>query len=200
VTNGAVRPVDPDAEIPGVARLRSLVADLDSSVPSRRGHSQRVAYYAVLIAVRLKAPLTSLQRLMLAAQLHDVGWVAVPKRVLEEPTAFENEVRELVETHVIEGERALVDLGLAREGAWVRHHHECWDGSGYPDGLAGESIPLESRIIAGAERLEAMRSARQYRRALTASETAARLDAEAGTTLDPAVARVGVGLVAEGIV
>jgi HD-GYP domain-containing protein (c-di-GMP phosphodiesterase class II) len=154
----------------------------------------------VLIAVRLKARLASLQRLMLAAQLHDVGCVAVPQRLLESGMAFENEVRELLEAHVVEGARALIELGLAREAAWVRHHHECWDGNGYPDGLAGESIPLESRIIAGAERLEAMRSSRQYRRALTTAEAATRLEAEAGTVLDPAVARVGVALLDERIV
>jgi len=200
VKHGAVTPIDPDAEIPGVSRLRGLVAVLDSSDPSRHGHSQRVGYYSVLIAVRLKARLASLQRLMLAAQLHDVGCLAVPQELLETRTTFEDEVRELVEAHAVEGARALVELGLAREAAWVRHHHECWDGSGYPDGLTGESIPLESRIIAGAERLEAMRSTRQYRRALTAAEAAARLELEAGTGLDPAVARVGVALLDEGIV
>jgi HD-GYP domain-containing protein (c-di-GMP phosphodiesterase class II) len=94
----------------------------------------------------------------------------------------------------------LGDLGLRREAGWVRHHHERWDGRGYPDGLAGEAIPLESRIIAGAERLQALRSARRYRAALTAPAAARRLDAEAGTTLDPAVARVGVALLEEGIV
>src|SRR5439155_26362703 len=103
------------------------------------------------------------------------------------------------EAHAVEGARALVELGLAREAAWVRHHHECWDGSGYPDGLTGESIPLESRIIAGAERLEAMRSTRQYRRALTRAEAAARVELAAGTGLDPAGARVGVPLVEEGM-
>jgi HD-GYP domain-containing protein (c-di-GMP phosphodiesterase class II) len=200
MTSGAVTPIDPDGDIPGVARLRGLVASLDSTDPSRRGHSQRVAYYSVLIAVRLQARLASIQRLMLAAQLHDVGCVAVPERVLETSGPFGREVRELVETHVVEGERALGDLGLRREAAWVRHHHERWDGRGYPDGLAGERIPLESRIIAGAERLQALRSARKYRPPLSAPEAARWLAGEAGTTLDPAIARVGVGLLEEGIV
>jgi HD-GYP domain-containing protein (c-di-GMP phosphodiesterase class II) len=199
VTNGAVTPSDPDAGIPGLARLRALVATLDACDPSRRGHSQRVAYYSVLIAVRLKARMASVQRLMLAAQLHDVGCVAVPERVLETTARFGDELRELVEAHVVEGERALVNLGLVHEATWVRHHHERWDGNGYPDRLAGDSIPLESRIIAGAERLHALRSARLYRLALTTSEAAGRLEAEAGRVLDPDVARIGMALLDEGV-
>ena len=193
-------PIEPHADTPGIARLRGLVAGFDASDPSRYGHSQRVAYLSVLIAVRLNACASSLRQLMLAAQLHDVGCVALPKWILESVTAYEHNVRQLVEAHVVEGERALVELRLEREAVWVRHHHERWDGTGYPDRLVGESIPLESRIIAGAERLQALTSSRRYRLALSHSQAAARLDAATGRTLDPAVARVAVALLEGGAV
>jgi HD-GYP domain-containing protein (c-di-GMP phosphodiesterase class II) len=200
MTSGAVMPIEPDSDIPGIARLRGIVADFDASDPSRYGHSQRVAYSSVLIAVRINACAGSLQRLMLAAHLHDVGCVSVPRWVLETTTAYEHTVRELVEAHVVAGEQALVDLGLLREAVWVRHHHERWDGRGYPDGLAGERIPLESRIIAGAERLQALTSSRRYRSALAVPAALARLEFAAGTTLDPAVARVAIALLQDGVI
>jgi HD-GYP domain-containing protein (c-di-GMP phosphodiesterase class II) len=200
MTSGAVMPIEPDADIPGVARLRGLVAAFDAGDPSRYGHSQRVAYYSVLIAVRMKACAGSLQRLMLAAQLHDVGCVSMPQWMLDSATAYEHTVRRLVEAHVVDGARALLELGLHREAVWVRHHHERWDGTGYPDRLAGDQIPLESRIIAGAERLQALTSSRRYRLALSMPAAVARLEFAAGTTLDPAVARVGIALLEHGVV
>ncbi len=163
------------------------------------GHSRRVALYSVLIAVRMHAEVASVPALLLAGELHDVGNRAVPRRVLQSDRSLEDEDRELVTLHALEGERALASFGLASDGRWVRHHHERWDGGGYPDHLGGEQIPLESRIIAGAERLEALTSPRGYRSALGRRAAAVQLEAAADTLLDPRVSSAALELLEEGL-
>ena len=184
---------------PELAPLRSVVAALDAADPATVGHSQRVALYSVLIATRMRAQIDSAERLLLAGELHDVGNVAVPRRVLHGQTSFDDADRDLVRVHAVEGARAIAELGYENEARWVHHHHEHWDGSGYPDGLAGEQIPLESRIILGAERLEALTSPRGYRSALDQEIAAATLADDTNRLLDPRVSIVARQLLQDGV-
>ena len=121
-----------------------------------------------------------------AGRVHDVGMLAIPEEIREKPEPLDEAERRMLARHPIVGSHMLVSLGLGRIAEWVRHHHERWDGNGYPDGLRGEEIPLASRIIAVAEAYDAMTAARPYdtpRR--THAEALAELGRCAGHEFEP---------------
>ena len=128
-----------------------------------------------------------LRNLEFAALLHDVGKVAVPKSIINKPGALDQHEWEIVRQHTIEGQRMLDRVGgfMREVGTIVRSHHERWDGSGYPDGLAGDAIPLEARIISCCDAWNAMTTTRSYRAALSHDVAAHELRANAGTQFDP---------------
>jgi HD-GYP domain-containing protein (c-di-GMP phosphodiesterase class II) len=190
------RPEEGDAR--GISCLRATVAGLDARL-GRPGHSERVGLYSVLIGVRVGFPRASLARLLLAAQLHDVGSSSIPAHVLNAARPLAADERALVRSHPVASEAALLQVGLVEESRWVRHHHERWDGQGYPDGLRGEAIPFQSRIIAGAERLEALTARRAYRPALTSKEAVGCVAACASTALDKNVAAALTEMLMEGL-
>jgi HD-GYP domain-containing protein (c-di-GMP phosphodiesterase class II) len=131
------------------------------------------------------------------ALLHDVGKIRIPSEIINKPGPLTPEERALVNTHTIEGEQLLLRVGglLADVGHLVRHCHERWDGAGYPDGLAGEEIPLIARIVGCCDAYNAMTTDRPYRRALAREEAVAELLANRGTQFDPEVVDAVVGLV-----
>jgi HD-GYP domain-containing protein (c-di-GMP phosphodiesterase class II) len=124
-----------------------------------------------------------------AALLHDVGKLAVPKEIINKPGRLTDEEFEIVKRHTTEGQRMLDRVGgfMREVGVIVRHHHERWDGKGYPDGLAGDAIPLEARIIACCDTLNAITTNRSYRPASPLSVAIAELHRCAGTQFDPEV-------------
>src|SRR5207245_4124814 len=126
----------------------------------------------------------------LTALLHDVGKVKVPKSIINKPDALTPEERTVVERHTVDGEQMLERVGglLGRIGHLVRSCHERWDGAGYPDGLAGERIPLLARIVSACDAFSAMTTDRPYRQALTRPEALAEVERCAGTHFDPRVA------------
>jgi HD-GYP domain-containing protein (c-di-GMP phosphodiesterase class II) len=126
-------------------------------------------------------------QLELAALLHDLGKIAIPDSILKKPGCLEPDERRLVRAHVQFGHSLLEGLGIEPVDAWVLHHHEHWDGSGYPDGLAGEEIPFGSRVILVADAYDAMTSNRSYRPASTAAQALAEIRRRAGTQFDPDV-------------
>lgn len=129
------------------------------------------------------------RQLMSGAQLHDIGKVGVPLEILNKPSALTDAEWSVMREHTIIGERILRSVPAMSDIARiVRHSHEHWDGSGYPDGLKGEAIPLASRVILCADAFHAMRSDRPYRRGRAAEAALAELEACAGTQFDPAVA------------
>jgi putative two-component system response regulator len=143
----------------------TLASALANAIEARdeylHGHCERLAALAVRVAELLGLPADEVETVRLGAILHDVGKIGIPDRVLLKPSALDEEERRIVETHPEIGDKLLEPLDLlAGARPIVRHHHERWDGTGYPDGLAAAAIPLGARIVAVADSVEVM-SARQ---------------------------------------
>jgi HD-GYP domain-containing protein (c-di-GMP phosphodiesterase class II) len=121
--------------------------------------------------------------------LHDIGKLAVPNEIINKPGELSPGEWEIVKMHTIEGQKMLEQIGgfMGQVGAVVRASHESWDGSGYPDGLAGEQIPVEARIVTACDALNAMTTTRAYRKAMPLDLALTELEACAGTQFDPEV-------------
>jgi diguanylate cyclase (GGDEF)-like protein len=161
-------------------------------------HSGEVAELAGRIATELDLPAATVLRCRLAGWLHDVGKVAIPDRVLAKPGPLDAEERQMMMTHAAFGAELVARTpGIAESAGAVHHHHERWDGSGYPDGLAGTDIPIEARIVAAADTWNAMTQDRVYRRALDFEAAVAEITRAAGSQLDPGVAEALLSIVHE---
>lgn len=179
-----------------VGSLAQVVDDRDSSTFR---HSERVAAHAVAIAVELGLGEDLVELIEQAASVHDLGKIGVPDRVLLKPGPLTADEQTTMWLHTEIGSRILGQFHLFRSGAEiVRHHHEAFDGSGYPEGLAGEAIPLGARVVAVADALDAMSSDRPYRQALSVEETTSRLAAGAGRQWDPRVVEAALALIGDG--
>jgi HD-GYP domain-containing protein (c-di-GMP phosphodiesterase class II) len=139
----------------------------------------------VLVGQVLGLPGERIEQLRLAGLLHDVGKIGIADVVLQTPESLDADERTAMTSHVQTGHAIVAVAGLDEEANWVLHHHEHVDGSGYPGGLRGNEIPLESRIILVADAFEAMTADRPYRNARAASEAFAELERGAGTQFDP---------------
>jgi diguanylate cyclase (GGDEF)-like protein/putative nucleotidyltransferase with HDIG domain len=172
------------------ARFRaaaSLARAVDARDVYTGSHSQRVAELAARTARRLGLPDEEVELTRLAGSLHDLGKLAIPEEILRKPGPLTEPERIVLERHPQIGFRMLESLGVDPVADWVLHHHERWDGSGYPDGLSGELIPLGARIIFVADAYDAMISERVYRRRVSPEEAIAELDRCASTQFDPNV-------------
>jgi putative nucleotidyltransferase with HDIG domain len=170
--------------------LEVLAETIELNDSGMRGHARRVAFYSAMIADRLNLSLEDQEHVRLAAFVHDLGKVGVPTDLMLRPAALSAAERAIVEKHAVTGARLLEPLGLPRAIAVsVRHHHERWDGGGYPDGLAGEEIPLISRVIAVADAFDAMSSHRPYRDALPRSVVVDEFEHFSGSQFDPLIAK-----------
>ena len=163
-------------------------------------HSRSVVELAHAVADELGVSPANRQELEFAALLHDVGKISIPKDVLNKPASLTDEEFELMKTHTIEGQFMLDRVGglLARVGEIVRSCHERWDGSGYPDGLRGEKIPLESRIVFTCDAWNAMTTDRPYRAAMSNEQALLELTTGAGSQFDPRVVRALTKVVENG--
>jgi putative nucleotidyltransferase with HDIG domain len=152
-------------------------------------HSRAVAPLTIAVATRLGLSARDLRIAELVALLHDVGKIRIPNSIIHKPGPLSSGERAIVAQHTIEGERMLGTVGglLAEVGRYVRSHHERWDGTGYPDRLSGEEIPLISRIVCCCDALHAMTNDRAYREALTVAAALDELERCAGTQFDPHV-------------
>lgn len=165
--------------------LSRFAAGLEARVPGSGGHSRRVSRYAAGIARQMGLPREQVARLRRAGAIHDIGKFEMPAALVNKPGPLSADEFDLVKRHAAAGERMVAGLGDEQLTAIVRHHHERLDGTGYPDGLAGEQIPLGARIVAVADTFDALTSTRPYRPASRDRDALALLDAEAGTQLDP---------------
>ena len=161
-------------------------------------HCKSVVSLALEVAEHLGLSPERQRNLEFAALLHDVGKIAIPKEIINKPGKLDPHEWTIIKTHTVEGQKMLERVGgfMRQVGLIVRSHHERWDGGGYPDGLAGEDIPLEARIITCCDTWNAMRTDRPYRKALSHDVAVAELVSNAGGQFDPHVVETFVRLVA----
>ena len=168
--------------------IRSWGRALDIWDRDTAGHSQRVTDLAVRLGVRLGMDGDDLEYVRWGAQLHDIGKMAIPERILLKPGKLTEDEWEIMKTHTTEGAAFLEPIDYLRPAVCIpRHHHERWDGSGYPDGLAGEAIPLPARLFAVVDVYDALISERPYRAAWTRDQALKHVEAGSGSHFDPAV-------------
>jgi diguanylate cyclase (GGDEF)-like protein len=173
-----------------IARFRaaaSLARAVDSRDAYTGSHSERVATLAAKVAAQLGLPAEEIELTRLAGSLHDLGKLAIPEEILRKPAALSDAERLVLERHPQIGYRMLESLGVDPIAYWVLHHHERWDGSGYPDGLAEGRIPLGARIIFVSDAFDAMTSDRLYRESLSYEDAISEVERCSGSQFDPDV-------------
>ncbi len=182
----------------GTARLLSNVIGHDDAYTGV--HTRQVADLAANVAAELGLKPSQQRKVEFGAMLHDVGKIAISKSIINKPGKLEPHEWEIMETHTLEGQRMLDQIGglMSEIGMVVRWSHERWDGSGYPDGIAGERIPIESRIVFCCDAFDAMTTDRPYRRAMPEEDAVAELRANAGTQFDPRVVEALVSCLGDG--
>jgi HD-GYP domain-containing protein (c-di-GMP phosphodiesterase class II) len=175
--------------------LLGLANALEAKDPYTRGHSERVGRWSRRIALGLGLAPDTVQTIAQAGMLHDIGKIGVPESVLRKAGALEEREWALMRRHPVIGSQIVAPFEcLAGVAVVIRHHHERHDGSGYPDGLAGEAIPLGARIVAAADIFDALTSDRPYRAALSREAALEHLVGAAGTSLDADVVAVALGV------
>jgi HD-GYP domain-containing protein (c-di-GMP phosphodiesterase class II) len=171
-----------------VEAVEALAHELRLHHAPTADHSHRLAAHARRLAEAMGLDAMDCTETELVAVLHDVGKLAVDPYILDWPGPLDDRQRERLRRHTIEGEEKLAGIaGLEHLAPAVRATHEAWDGSGYPDGLRGEQIPLTARIVSVVDSFDAMTSERAYRKPLPLREARRRLRASAGLQFDPAV-------------
>jgi hypothetical protein len=168
--------------------VEALVQALEAKDAYTSGHSSRVAEWSVKLGQELNLPEDRLEFIKYAGVLHDVGKIGVSESVLNKEGKLTDQEWEVIREHPVIGQNIIKSIDFLFDvGQAVRYHHERYDGAGYPEGIAGEVIPLESRIIAVADTYDSMTSDRSYRKGLTHGEAIAELKRVAGTQLDPKI-------------
>ena len=182
----------------GTALLLGDVIEADDEYTGQ--HTQDVVELTIAVADRLRVDEETRRAAEFGALLHDVGKVAIPNEIINKPGPLDEAEWAIMKTHTIEGQRMLERVGgmLARVGVVVRASHERFDGGGYPDGLAGEAIPLAARIVSACDAYNAMTTDRSYRKALSDDVAVAELRNNAGTQFDPDVVEALVIVAAAG--
>ena len=194
----------PLAESTGTSNVRCLdfvkvlTDTLDKKDPYTYGHSSRVNYYANLIAQKLDLSQNDLDNLQIGAFLHDIGKVGIENKIISKQGKFDDQELKIARRHPEIGTELVAPIGVPLEvTSVIRHHHEFYDGTGYPDGLKGDAIPLLARIVSLAEVFDAMVSNRPYRKALPLDEAVKEVKRCSGTQFDPKLVEILVQLVEE---
>jgi diguanylate cyclase (GGDEF)-like protein len=184
----------------GLSAVYSLVSVVETRDPYIYGHSRRVNTYAVALAEAIGLSPDEVSKVSTAALLHDIGKIGIPDKVLNKKGGLNEEDWRAVKTHSRLGANIISNIpSLVPCVSIILHHHERWDGGGYPEGLKGEEIPIEARILAIADSFEAMTSARPYRPALSHEEVVKELRQGAGTQFDPQLVEVLIGIIEAGL-
>lgn len=178
--------------------IQTLSTTIEAKDEYARGHSHRVAEYAALIAGELGWSSEEIMNLKYAAHLHDIGKIGIPDMLLNKPARLTPEEYSVIKEHTVIGAEILKNISLIPHVAEVaRSHHEHYDGTGYPDGLAGEDIPLSSRIVAIADSYDAMNSRRIYRNALPPEKIFEEIENNRGIQFDPELADIFLKLLCD---
>jgi HD-GYP domain-containing protein (c-di-GMP phosphodiesterase class II) len=172
-----------------MSSARALASALEFKDTYTGGHAERVTSLAIRLArAALHKDALPSEALEAAFLLHDVGKIGIPESILNKPDSLTDTERRVLNTHPILGERIVAPLGFPEVVRHViRHHHERWDGTGYPDGIAGENIPAAARIFQIADSIDAMTSIRPYRLPVTFQKAVEDIMANAGTQFDPSL-------------
>jgi diguanylate cyclase (GGDEF)-like protein len=181
-----------------VNTVHALAKAVDAKDGYTHSHSQRVARYAASLARAIGMDANGIEQVRTAGVLHDVGKIGISDALLLNPGRLNDQERDTMRRHSELGREIIAGAGMDDIARYVLHLHERWDGKGYPYGVAGDDIPLESRVLHVADALEAMTSSRVYRAALPLEEALAELEKGAGTQFDPAIAAKMVELVRSG--
>ncbi len=180
--------------------VRTLVVTIEAKDRYTKGHSTRVYRLSELIAERLELTDQDIRHLRWAAILHDIGKIAIDNEILNKPGKLTDEEYEIIKTHPVEGAAMLEPISQLHEVIpGVRHHHERYDGDGYPDRLQGEQIPLFGRIIAIADTFDAIASVRPYRKVANPQRALKVVGEGAGTQFDPNISQAFLDLAEEGM-
>jgi putative nucleotidyltransferase with HDIG domain len=168
-----------------LSSIRALAAAIDAKDPYTRGHSERVARYSSAIAKEMGLPAEDVRNVRLSALLHDVGKIGVDDRIIRKPTALTDEEFELMKAHPAKGAAIMETIPqLAAIIPGMKYHHEKWEGGGYPEGLKGEQIPMQARIVAVADAFDAMTTTRPYQKAMEVGYVLERLREMASKRFD----------------
>lgn len=171
-----------------LASIKALAEAIDAKDPYTRGHSERVATYAAATAREMGLPAEDVERIRLSALLHDVGKIGVDDRIIRKPTALTEEEFEAMKTHPIKGAAIMSAIPqLADVIPGMKYHHEKWSGGGYPEGISGERIPMQARIVTVADTFDAMTTTRPYQKAMEIEYVLDRIRQFAGIRFDPVV-------------
>jgi HD-GYP domain-containing protein (c-di-GMP phosphodiesterase class II) len=179
--------------------VRMLAAAIDAKDPYTRGHSERVARYSIGIGKNLSMTEKEMRNLRISALLHDVGKIGIDDRILRKPGALSDDEFEVMKGHPAKG--AAIMSGVAQLIDIIpgmKYHHEKWSGGGYPDGLEGEQIPMQARIVAIADTFDAMTTNRPYQKAMEIGYVVEKIKSFAGTRFDPRVVDAFVNAVKRG--
>lgn len=178
--------------------IQTLSTTIEAKDEYARGHSHRVAEYAALIAGELGWSSEEIMNLKYAAHLHDIGKIGIPDMLLNKPARLTPEEYSVIKEHTVIGAEILKNISLIPHVAEVaRSHHEHYDGTGYPDGLAGENIPLSARIVAIADCYDAMNSKRIYRNALPPEKIFKEIENNRSTQFDPELTDIFLNLLCD---
>lgn len=184
-----------------IQAVEALADSIDAKDPYTNGHSRRVSHYSMLIGEKAGMDDSELEILRMEALLHDVGKIGVPDGILKKPGKLTGEEYEIIKGHTVTGGEILSDMELMPGAADVaRHHHERYDGEGYPDGLAGTAVSDHSRIVAVADSYDAMSSDRVYRKRLEKETIIDEIKKGRGYQFDPVYADIMLELITEGAV
>ena len=171
--------------------IKALAAAIDEKDPYTRGHSERVSRLSVLMARSLGLGSREIQNVQIGSLLHDVGKIGIDDRILRKPAVLTEDEYRYMKQHPEKGASMLAPIKNMMEiNPAVRHHHERWDGGGYPAGLRGEEIPLIARIVNVADTFDAMTTNRPYQKAMSLEKAVMRLKELSGTAHDPLLVKV----------
>ena len=171
-----------------LSSIRALAEAIDAKDPYTRGHSERVARYATSIAEEMGLSPEDVDNVRIAALLHDVGKIGVDDRIIRKPTTLTEEEFAVMKTHPAKGAAIMGAIPqLAEVIPGMKHHHEKWEGGGYPDGLRGDAIPMQARIVTVADTFDAMTTNRPYQRAMEIRYVVSRIRSFSGVRFDPKV-------------